>query len=94
MSGPTLKQTILERDSLETVNSVVDSLFTDDRNHDVKTAILHNGQFFQIVPEWESQIGVGDSLHKKKGSFLLEVHNKDARKNKVLDYRNTIRPDL
>jgi len=91
--GPTLKQTILKRDSLETVSGVVDTLFNDERNHNIRTAIFKNGKIFQIAPEWELKIEIGDSLYKKRGSFFLEVYKRLGQKIN-LDYRKTIRPDL
>ena len=87
--GKPTKQIIIERDSLETVNGVVDSLFNDKQNHNVRTAILKNHQTYQILREWEPDIEIGDSLSKKKGSFLLEVLKKRGKKI-MLDYRSTL----
>jgi hypothetical protein len=87
--GPSTKQVITKRDLSENVNGVVDTLFNNDRNHNIRTAILKNNQIFQILSEWESKIEIGDSLYKKKGSFLLEVYKRSGKKV-VLDYRLTI----
>jgi|GEM_PF-2087771 len=88
--GPSTKQVIIENDLSEEVNGVVDTLFNDAGNHDVRTAILKNKQIFEIVSEWESKIEKGDSLYKKKGSFLLEVYKKTGKKI-VLNYKTTIK---
>jgi hypothetical protein len=88
--GPSTKQVITEMDLSENVNGVVDSLFDDKANHNVRTAILKNNYIFQIESQWASKIEVGDSLNKKKGSFLLEVYKK-GNKKLVLDYRSTWR---
>ena len=89
---PSTKQLITERDSLENIDGVVDTLFNDNRNHNVRTAVLNNNQVFYILREWEPKIEVGDSLYKKKGSFFLEVHKKQGGKI-VLDYKSTILSD-
>ena len=88
--GPSTKQIITERDLSENVCGVVDTLFNDDRNHDIKTAILKNKSTFEILREWESDIEIGDSLYKKKGSFFLNIYKKGGKKI-VLDYRSTIK---
>jgi hypothetical protein len=85
--GKPTKQIIRETDSLETVNSVIDTLYNDSQNHNTRTAILRNRQIYYISSEWESEIETGDSLNKIKGSFLLEVYKKDG-KRKVFDYRS------
>lgn len=88
--GPSTKQVITETDLSENVNGVVDSLFDDRANHNVRTAILKNHYVFQIESQWASKIEIGDSLNKKKGSFLLEVYKK-GNKKLILDYRSTLR---
>ncbi|MDF2432831.1 MAG: hypothetical protein JWP44_2462 [Mucilaginibacter sp.] len=88
--GPSTKQVITASDLSENVSGVVDTLFNDERNHDIRTAILKNKSTFQILREWESDIEVGDSLYKKKGSFFLEIYKKGGKKI-VLDYRSTIK---
>jgi 23S rRNA U2552 (ribose-2'-O)-methylase RlmE/FtsJ len=88
--GPSTRQLITERDSLESVRGTVDTLFNDLKNHDIRTAVLTNHQTYYILREWESEIETGDSLYKKKGSFLLEVYKKNDKKV-ILDYRPTIR---
>jgi hypothetical protein len=90
--GPSAKQVTIERDLSENVNGVVDTLFNDIRNHDIRIAILKNKATFQIFREWESAIEIGDSLYKKKGSFLLEVYKRNGKKV-VLDYKSTIRSE-
>ena len=87
--SPSTKQVIRARDSLENVNGVVDTLYNDDRNHDIRTAILKDKSTYQIFRNWESDIEIGDSLYKKQGSFLLNIYKKNGKKI-VLDYRTTI----
>lgn len=86
--GPTRKQVIVKRDSLVAICGVVDTLFNDKPNHNVRTAVLTNKLVFQINPEWESKIEIGDSLNKVKGSFILEVYKKNGKKV-ILDYKTT-----
>ncbi len=88
--GPSTKQVITETDLSENVNGVLDSLFDDRANHNVRTAIMKNHYVFQIESQWASKIEIGDSLNKKKGSFLLEVYKK-GNKKLILDYRSTLR---
>jgi hypothetical protein len=88
MFGPSTREVIIQRDSLEMVNGVVDTLYNDKPNHNIRTAILTDKTKYQITPEWESKIEAGDSLYKAKGSFLLEIHKKKGEKI-ILDYRST-----
>jgi len=88
-TGPSGRQRVIESDSLETVHGVVDTLFNDVQNHDTRTAILTNKAIYQIEPSWASEIEIGDSLSKDKGSFLLEVYRK-SKKVKVLNYKELI----
>lgn len=89
VSGLSMREGIIQRDSLEAVSGVVDTVYNDKPNHNIRTAILTNKTVFQIMSEWERKIEAGDSLQKKKGSFLLEVHKKSGEKI-ILDYKTTI----
>ncbi len=90
--GISMRESIIQRDSLDTVSGVVDTVYNDKSNHNIRTSILTNKTVFQIISEWESKIETGDSLHKTKGSFLLEVYKKSGRKV-ILDYKTTIVPE-
>jgi hypothetical protein len=87
--GPSVKQVATNRHLSESVIGVVDTVYNDRANHDIRTAILNNNNLFQIENVWESQIEIGDSLNKKKGSFFLEVYKKQG-KRIVLDYKTLI----
>ena len=87
--GPSLKQTLTDMYLSEKVNGVVDSLYDDADNHNIRTALLKNGSLFQIERQWDSEIEVGDTLSKKAGSFLLEVYKKQGKKI-VLNYKSII----
>ncbi|SHN37537.1 hypothetical protein [Mucilaginibacter sp. OK098] len=87
--GPSTREVIIERDLSENVNGVVDTVYNDEPNHNIRTIILKNKDIFQIEHLWELQIEIGDSLYKKKGSFFLEVYKKQGKKI-VLDYRTLI----
>ncbi|SEO26169.1 hypothetical protein SAMN05192574_106314 [Mucilaginibacter gossypiicola] len=87
--GPSTRQVIIQNDSLEMVSGVVDTVYNDALNHNIRTAILTDKTRYQIIPEWENKIEEGDSLYKAKGSFLLEIYKREGKKI-VLDYRSTI----
>jgi len=87
--GPSSRQTMRRNDSLESVNGVVDTIFNDAANHDIRTAILTNKAVYQISELWANDIHVGDSLSKNKGSFFLEVYRKSKKVN-ILDYKKLI----
>lgn len=89
--GSSASEAIIQRESLETVNGVVDTVYNDKPNHNIRTAILKDKTVYEIERTWESKIEVGDSLHKTKGSFLLEVYKKNGEKI-ILDYKSTIAP--
>lgn len=88
-TGPTRKQSITQNDSLENFQGTVMRVYNDQANHNIRTAVLKNKYIFYVLPEWESKIEAGDSLCKKKGSFLLEVYKRHGEKI-VLDYKPTI----
>ncbi|AYL97145.1 hypothetical protein [Mucilaginibacter celer] len=90
--GLSMRESIILRDSLETVNGVVDTVYNDKPNHNMRTAILKDKTVYRIEPTWKSKIEAGDSLHKIKGSFLLEVYRKSGEKV-ILDYKTTIAPE-
>ena len=87
--GPSFNQVMTKEYSSETVHGVVDSLFDDVPNHDIRTAILTNKIIYQIESSWINDIEVGDSLSKDTGSFLLNVYKKNGKKV-VLDYKPLI----
>lgn len=86
--GPARSELIRKDHLSENFSGRVDSLYFDERNHNVKYAVLNDGQLYPIYRNWERQIGIGDSLFKKKGSFLVEVYKRNKTKL-TLDYRNT-----
>ena len=86
--GETTQDIIKERDLEEHFNGYVDSLYYEVSNHNVKIGVLTSGYKYQIFRRWEHNIEVGDSLLKKKGSFIVSVHKKNG-KQLALDYRNT-----
>lgn len=71
----------------------VDSLYFDERNHNVKMALLTNDLLYPVYRNWEQYIEIGDSLSKKKGSFLLEVYKRNNTRM-ILDYRDTYKPQI
>lgn len=87
--GPSLRQEMTERYLSDSVNGVVIRLYNDKEEHNVRTAVLKNNQIFQLVGGWEPYVEVGDSLFKKRGTFLLEIHKKQG-KNIILDYKNEL----
>lgn len=88
LHGPSKNELIVIDDLSEGFTGKVDSMYFDERNHNVMTAILDNVRLYPIYRNWEYQIEIGDSLSKKKGSFFLEVYKKNKTKL-TLDYRDT-----
>lgn len=84
--GPGGDQAMRRRDLKENFGGVVDSVYNDKANHNVRIALLKNKYKFSMYRAWEPEIEKGDSLSKKQGSYLVEVFKKDG-KVAVLDYR-------
>ena len=63
----------------------VNSIYRDERNHNVKTVVLNDGYKYGVYAEWESSIEVGDSLSKVGGTLDLIVFKKDKQKV-ILNY--------
>ena len=81
-------QELIKADNLaENFTGRVDSLYFDQKNHNVKYAVLQNVQKIPVLMIWERYIAVGDSFPKQKGSFAWEVYKKKSNKM-VLDYRD------
>ena len=86
--GESAYEIAANRDVNEAFVGNVDTLYFEVQNHNIKIAELNNGYKCQIFRLWERYIEVGDSLSKKQGSFLLDIHKKDGEVI-TLDYRNT-----
>ncbi|MOA36850.1 hypothetical protein D3C78_1583970 [compost metagenome] len=86
--GKPLDELVKEDDLGEEFTGIVDTLYHEKQNHNVKIAGLSNGYKYQINGSWENEIKKGDSLSKKKGSFLLKVYKGNGQII-TLDYRNT-----
>lgn len=89
--SPSPREIKTKNDLAENFHGKVDSIYEDKPNHDEWYAIIKNKYSFNLPPGWQSQINVGDSLSKKKGSFLLEVYKSDGRKV-ILDFKSTLPP--
>ncbi|MGY0039914.1 hypothetical protein [Pedobacter sp. NJ-S-72] len=76
---------VKQRDLPLEFNGKIDSLYFDERNHNVKVAVLNNQYEFHIPRNWEHHLEIGDSLLKKKGSFETEVY-RDGKRKIILDY--------
>ena len=85
--GQTSKDLMMQDDLAQNFSGRVDSIYFDERNHNGKYAVLSNEQICPIIRPWERHIEIGDSLSKKKGSFILEVYRKNKKKL-TLDYRD------
>lgn len=92
ITGPGTQELIMAEDLAEDFTGRIDSLYFDERNHNVKTAMLNNSQLYPIYRNWERYIEVSDSVSKKKGSFLLEVYKKNNTRM-TLDYRDTYKKE-
>lgn len=89
---PSTKQMLTDMYASEHVSGVVDSMYNDENNHNVRTLVLTNKSLFQIEELWTYKIDIGDSLYKKRGSFRLEVFKKDG-KEIVLNYKEFVPKD-
>lgn len=63
------KELVLDKAALLSFNGTVDSVYYDTSNHNTKTVVLSDKFLYGLYPEWESKVGVGDSLIKLKGNF-------------------------
>lgn len=88
MFGPGTQETIEKNDLSENFNGRVDSIYTEVQNHNTTFALLSNRYKYPIFGDWISNIQIGDSLSKTKGSFNVEVFKKNGRVI-ILDYRKT-----
>lgn len=79
---------IKENNLAEDFAGKVVSLFKDEDNHNIKTAVLSNKYKYLLPAAWEDVIKIGDSLSKKKNTLKLEVYRQGQPKL-VLDYSNT-----
>ncbi len=80
----------LEKYSRQHFEGVVDSIYTDPENFNIKTAILKPGYHLELLRIWESSIKQGDSLSKRKGALEVEVYRKGTGKV-ILSYENMLR---
>jgi hypothetical protein len=85
--GPSGVEALSIEASNEILNCKVDSIYRDNRNHNVEMLVLSNGQLYKVWTEWERKIELGDSLSKKAGIFILEVHKKSGSKV-ILNYKD------
>ncbi len=70
----------------------VDSLFQDDRDHNIKKAVIGSRYVYSMPRKWEGIIEVGDSLVKKKNTLELSVYRQGQLK-RVLNYRDTYKKE-
>lgn len=84
----TPKQEIfLRSESILFFKGKVISEYRDNRNHNVKVAVLNNDYKYQIMPEWEDSIKTGDSLIKEKDSLYVMLIKSKTRDKIKLDYK-------
>ena len=62
-------------------------MYFDIDNHNVKYVVSSTKMKFAILRRWEPYIEVGDSISKKRNSFLLKVYKKSGNRM-VFDYRD------
>jgi hypothetical protein len=76
----------LETREKESFHGVVDSIFWQKDNHNVKTLKSDHG-VFEIERVWENKFKVGDSVSKHKGCLLVE-HYRNGKLLEVLNYED------
>lgn len=89
--GPSAREEKSKEYLSEQFNGNVDSIYRDERNHNVQMEILSTGWLFSTPAGWESKIAVGDSMAKSKGSLKIYLYKK-AKDTVVLDYNEVLPP--
>ncbi|WP_316784899.1 hypothetical protein [Pedobacter frigiditerrae] len=82
----------MKNDLEEQFEGKVDSLFQDDRDHNIKKAVIGSRYVYSMPRKWEGIIEVGDSLVKKKNTLELSVYRQGQLK-RVLNYRDTYKKE-
>jgi hypothetical protein len=88
--GPSGKELILQKAANEEFIGRADSIYHQTMNHNIKTVRLSDGHNFELWPEWENLVDVGDSIFKKKGRLTVMLCKKKG-KDTVLDYEQIVK---
>jgi len=80
------QEDFLKRMAKERFNGKVGSLYFNSRNHNVKTALLSDKYKFELFPEWEGSVSIGDSVIKNDTTPIVRVL-KAGGKIITLDYK-------
>jgi uncharacterized protein YrrD len=81
---------ILKNGTDEAFHGRVDSIYFDERNHNVETLILSDGYVYGLFKNWHGLVNVGDSLSKEAGSFNVMVYKHGVLVN-ILDYKKLVK---
>jgi hypothetical protein len=73
--GPSSREIMTEMYSQETIHGVVDSIYNDTKNHNVRMVILTDKTAHEVQDQWVINIEKGDSISKNKGSFIFDVYH-------------------
>ncbi|WP_295800960.1 hypothetical protein [Mucilaginibacter sp.] len=68
----------------------VESVFRDERDHNMLKVKLTTGYVYSLYPEWESMVELGDSLSKLKNTVVVEVFKQNGKKV-ILDYKELVK---
>jgi len=80
---------VLQEASSKAFNGRVDSVYRQTYNHNIKTARLVGGYTFELWPDWEELVQVGDSLAKKRNAYQVKVFKRNGT-TITLDYKKMI----
>ncbi|WP_207420074.1 hypothetical protein [Desertivirga brevis] len=88
-TGKSIEELKSEDDLKEAFKGTVDTLFHEKQNHNIKVALLRSGYRYEILPNWERFIEVGDSLVKLQNELIVRVFKKNGGDTLSLNYQDT-----
>jgi len=84
------KDLILKEASDMSFHGRVDSIYFNRQNHNTETLILSDGYIYELYPNWEAFVAVGDSLAKDAGNMQVKVY-RTSKQTHVLDYKELVK---
>jgi uncharacterized membrane protein len=89
--GKSGEELFLERKAqLEFKGKVIEE-YRERDNHNIKVEVLNDGYEYQVIPEWERLIKVGDSISKKKDSLYVILIKAETGEKIKLDYEKAVK---
>ncbi len=85
----TTRDFYLEDKKIESYHGVIDSIFHQKRNHNIKTLVVGE-KWIGLHSSWENKFRVGDSVSKYQGSLQIQ-HFRNGELIETLDYNDVIK---